>query len=393
MAGVDTTGFIAKSFDDIKTEIEESVLLIDPEADLSSEKPWGQIVGIFAERERLLWELAQEVYVSGSIKQASGFSLSQLIANFELARKGATKSTVPAKMNIDAGATVPAGAVFTTSDPDARFLLTAPVTNGGGAPADFTETAEAESFGPVRANAGTLTEIATPVAGLNSVTNDVDATLGQLSESDAKFRERRRLERNQFGSATVSHIRAALLALDGVISATVSENPLSVSADGLGPYEIEAVVYDGAAPTVADDDIAQAIWDSKRVGQPTAGTTSGTATDDEGKNHVVNFSRPTVLDVYLTYQVSIDRTLFPSDGAEQIKQALADFGDATYKQGDDVVLHKLDCEVIDIAGVLDIEARYVGLAAAPTQTTNLIVGRREIADIDTGRIVVNVTGA
>lgn len=83
----------------------------------------------------------------------------------------------------------------------------------------------AQAFGPIPAPAGSLTEILTPVAGWQSLTN-LDAGLtGREQETDAELRLRRAQSLHLIGSATVEAIRARLLQeVPGVTSVTIFEN-------------------------------------------------------------------------------------------------------------------------------------------------------------------------
>jgi uncharacterized phage protein gp47/JayE len=83
----------------------------------------------------------------------------------------------------------------------------------------------AENFGPIPAPIGTLTNIITPLAGWNTITNLVAGVLGRVTETDAELRIRRQNSIKLLGSATVEAITAGLLQkVPGVTSATVFEN-------------------------------------------------------------------------------------------------------------------------------------------------------------------------
>lgn len=63
--GVTTEGFVRKRLADIKPEIEEELRAsFGTNINLLPESVFGQLVGIIAERESLLWELAEDVYNS-----------------------------------------------------------------------------------------------------------------------------------------------------------------------------------------------------------------------------------------------------------------------------------------------------------------------------------------
>ena len=110
-----------------------------------------------------------------------------------------------------------------------------------------------QNFGPVPAPIGTLTNIITPIAGWNSITNLVAGNTGTLVETDAQLRIRRQNSIKLLGSATVEAITANLLQnVPGVTSATVFENtslqqtPILISFPGqFQSGDIITVFYDG----------------------------------------------------------------------------------------------------------------------------------------------------
>jgi len=388
--GVTSDGFLAKSLEDILDELKAAQrAAISPTVNTASASVLGQLNGIYGNAMRDLWELGQAIYAAGSTETASGWPQDLVSAIAGISRNGATKSSVLATLSLNSGVTVPAGSVVAVVDnTDARFETQAAVFNPGPGAADMDVTCLAEEYGRVVANAGTLTVIVTPVAGWTAVTNAEDATEGELAESDEAFRVRRRAEVGAAGKATIPGLKPALQAITGVITARIVENPTGVTVNGQPPYTIECIIFDGTVPTVADNDIAQVIWDNHGGGVGTYGTSSGVATDDEGANHTVLFSRPAVVDVYLDLIIQIDVSLYPIDGDDQLKTALADFGDANYRSGDDVVIERLCPVIFGISGVTDIVSKKAGRTALGVLETNLVMTPREVADLDTGRIVI-----
>lgn len=393
MAGVTAEGFILKRQDEIFAEMRDEVLdEISSRMDTSSASAMGQLLGILSSKIAEPWEVAQAVWTFSRFRHASNFALDSLIKLMGVTRKDATKSIVALTININAGVTVPAGSIVAdAADGTARFATNVAVTNSGGVAANFTVLATAEDFGPVRGNAGTLTTIVSAVPGWNTVTNVLDATQGAFAETD--YQLRKRYETDVFGNAsgTVSAIKAKLERVTGIQKATVFENPLDV-VDGFGlpPHSIECVVFDGPSPVVADTLIAQTIEDNKGAATATHGTTTASATNANGNVVSIKFSRPTTLNIYVSIDVRVNNEDFPSDGATAIKQVVSDYGDANQNVGDDVIVSALSQAVFDVPGVLDVVALRVGTAPSPTQTTNLAISNRELADLDTSRVTVNV---
>ena len=61
--GVDENGFNIKRLADIQAEIEDSFRSVfGSGVNLDARGPFGQMIGIFSEREAAIWELAEAVY-------------------------------------------------------------------------------------------------------------------------------------------------------------------------------------------------------------------------------------------------------------------------------------------------------------------------------------------
>lgn len=83
----------------------------------------------------------------------------------------------------------------------------------------------AQTYGPIPVPIGTLTEIVTPIAGWQSVTNFKAGVTGRNVETDAELRIRRANSLRVLGNATVEAIRSRLLQeVPGVSSVTIFEN-------------------------------------------------------------------------------------------------------------------------------------------------------------------------
>lgn len=391
MAGVTTAGFDPKTSEDIFSAISAKIKTrVYDKANLGADSSLGQITQIFANHVAENWEGIAELSTTRDPTAAAGRFLDYICWITGTTRRGQSNSTVTLSITITTGTTINAGELFTTNaDGSPQWATLASITNATGSDATYEVSAEAVSPGPIRANSGTITVAVNSPAGLVSVINNEDATPGQNLESDASLRPRRIVELSRLGAGPIDSIRAALLELEGMQSVSVRDNPTPVDVGGVSAYGFEAVIFDGTSAIVADDDIAQAIFDAgKPLGSTTSGTDSGLATDSEGKSYTVNFSRAAQVDVYLEIDLVVGAN-FPANGKARISQAVADYGDANLGVGDDVILRRLDEAIFSVTGALDVQEIRVGASASPTQTTNYEVLARQIADLDTGRITVN----
>lgn len=485
MAGISPTGFSKKSLAEIKAELEDSFKASFGQAiNLQPGSVFSQIIGIYAERESLIWDLSQEVYNSQYPDTAEGVNLDNVVAITGTERLPARRSAVQRQLFFGTvGTIVPAGTIIDVpSNPSARFVTDADspafvagvdevqdidfsavpasgswklnfggqqttslafnanaaavqaalnalgflsgVTVSGNYTAGFTVTfagadgkqdqdllvvvddtlldggaaavavtvvettvgvpqsfvsMTAEEYGPIPAPRATLTQIVTPVAGLTTTKNAMAAIVGRDVETDAELRLRRMQELQKAGAGTVEAIRAKLLDVDGVTQAIVFENDsMMTDSDGLPPKSFRAFVQGGL-----DEDIGQAIWESKPAGIATSGTELEVITDSQGINHNIRFSRPVVKAVYISVELTKDIASFPSTGAAMARTALADYINSLQIGEDVIVYPKLICTLDAIPGVTDIR---IGIAFTPAPPltgadNNLVIGVNEVAKV------------
>lgn len=390
-AGVTPQGFVGKTVEEIKAELEADQLeTIDPALVLSPDQPFGQFNASYSKKLAELWEIAGIAYNAFS-RDASEDRLLDNIGDLTgTPREPPRKSVVTCALDLNAGFSQAAGLMMVNvvGQETIKFVNRDPVvsTTAGTYAAIF----EAVDYGTVNANAGTLTAITNPITGWNSVTNAEDAVPGALVEQDAAYRQRQFDELTAPGASTVDAIRADVLAVDGVQQCYVFENvTLVTDGTGLPGKALECVIYDGS-PSAADDvEIAQAIWDSKPSGAEAYGSSSANATDALGIDRPTKFSRATIVGMYLEFDVVVNTKLFPVNGVTLIKEAAVARGNVL-NLGESVVDLVIRAAALNVPGVTDVTALRLGSAPSPGGTSNYPITGRQIARFDTARIVVNL---
>ena len=229
MAELTSDGYTRKRLSEYIAQIQAGyVAIFGLNIDVTNDSPDGQIIGIISEVLGNLDQALEDVYNAFDPQAAQNVSLSKLVLINGITRKEATYSTVEVTLTGLAGVTVPATSRIKTSDTGEEFTLYSNVVLTGGSDVGL---AAAANLGPVSALAGTLTEIATPIAGWSTVTNNLDATLGQAEETDAALRIRRRESTAVSAKSIVDGIFGALSRLDDVTGVAVLENDTSVDVD------------------------------------------------------------------------------------------------------------------------------------------------------------------
>jgi uncharacterized phage protein gp47/JayE len=492
--GITQQGFVLPQLTDIQYDINQTLIsTFGADINLGAESFFGQISGIFAEREALVWQAMQDVYNSQSPDTAFGASLDNVGALRGVPRLAAAYSTVqnvrlfgtvgtvvpgsgtnafkasiqnsPTSIfaltgdtTLQAGANcvqtvqfsaVPASGTWqialygtettvlafnaTASDIQAAIQLldfasgctvtgdyssgftitfngagtggmmiqpaftiplntlasavpaaitiTPTITTAGVDQANVTFTAT--STGAIIANAGTLTVINTPISGVTALLNTQDATEGRDIESDNAYRARMDQELQVAGAGTVEAIRAKLLQVNGVTTVLVFENITDITdSAGRPPHSFECVVLGGS-----DADVAETIWLAKPAGIPTFGTSSYTITDSQGQPHLIYFSRPYAVSVYIIANLTVDSD-YPSNGDELASTAMVTYGNSLGIGKELIVIPKLISQIAGIAGIQDAEI-LVGLTAGPTTSDNITPTAFQVLTFDTSRVQIN----
>ncbi len=444
--GLTEEGFVPMTLAEIRADMSARIWAqISATLDLTDRSYEGQVIGIVSYHLALLWELGESINSSSDPNKAVRAALDAICLLTGTFRPAATYSTVTLALTGDpatlvsalAAARVPDGARFETledvtleeldpwavstayslydrvtagdnvyecttagesdsvgdgpasvdpleviTDGDAEWRFLGEGTAAADAAAQATET------GALHANSGTVTEIVTPIGGWSGVCNVLDAAVGHAEMSDAELRILREVELAQPGTSPADSIRAALLTLSGVTNVTVFVNNTdSTNDDGMPPHSVEAMVQGG------ED---QVIWDALlanvAVGIVTYGGEEGTSEDSSGHSHVMKFTRPDEVEIYVEIDLVKDPNTYPADGDTQVKEAIVAWG-ILQLTGKDAVASRIGYASFDVPGVLDVTAVRIGLAPSPGSSTTIAIELRERAMYDTSRIVVATSSA
>lgn len=375
--GVTSSGFVMKPFTECLAEVNAQMQSIfGATIDLSPSQPFGQWAQAQADREFALWQLAQSLFTARDPDGASGAGLDELCAITGTVRLTPTSSTTNAVFAGVIGTSIttafqaaanPNGLVYQCTNPGtlgplnayssptlfAQFAL---ITNAGNvycagfggtstgiAPTGTGVTTDGAipwlyigagtggatlpmasvAVGVQQAISGALTQIVTPIVGLNAVNNPSGFTAGILFENDSALRLRRIVELNANGAASTAAIAGAIETLTQVptvtlpvglpaftipytyasevpiASVSVYENPTDFTdAFGVPPHSINPVVQYSNFPTPNtqyDSAIAAAIFNKKAAGirsSALAGGPTYTVTDQAGYAHSIGFDYP-----------------------------------------------------------------------------------------------------
>jgi uncharacterized phage protein gp47/JayE len=130
--GVTPVGFEIKRFEDIDKELIDAFkAAFGQQHNLSTESKTGQLKAIYAERESLLWQLAQAIYDSFSIEKAENIDVDNLASLTNETRDAATSSILTGRIGGTPTTLVAAGFIGSVfGSPTSRFQTLLDATIG-----------------------------------------------------------------------------------------------------------------------------------------------------------------------------------------------------------------------------------------------------------------------
>ena len=374
---VDATGFHYPDYPTVLEQLKDEYRTIyGNDVYLEADSQDGQWVAVIALAIFDTMQVAASVYNSFSPLTAQSDALSRNVKINGIRRRVATFSQVDLRIVGQVGTTINNGQAEDTLGQKWNLPSSVTIPVGG----EITVTAQAADIGDVSAAAGTITKIATPTLGWQTVENLLPAVKGEPVESDAELRVRQ----------AVSTAIPSLSVLDGTVGAVASlagvtrfrgyENDSNATdANGIPAHSIAIVVEGGDAQAIGD-----AIATKKTPGTGTYGTTTVTTYDAYGLPNDIDFFRPTpaTVGVEVTIQAL---TGYTTGFADLIAAAVAAQINAL-EIGDDVLITKLyvpaNLPGNPAGSTFDITQLRIKKNAGALGTSNLTLAFNEVAECD-----------
>lgn len=363
-------------------------------ADLSVEDstPQGRLIDI--ETNARVNVVENNVLIANAINfnLASGLLLDAWGANFGLTRGAAKSSSVTATITGVAGTTISAGSQASTQAGDVFYLenqITIPVS--GTIDATFLSLEK----GAIPCPAESLTVIVDGTLGWETITNTNPATLGNLRESDASFKQRFYDAGLFSGMSLIEDYDNALMDVENVISARVIENGEDTSKviDAnvtLLKHSVYACVDGGN-----DNDVAMALFTRKSAGANWTGLTGQTVTVNVvdptyGDTYTVEFNRPTQVDVYTAIVLSAGTN---TSGTLQsdVKNTINNYINS-HKIGEDVTVLQIAQAVSSGVPGIQLTSIEIGTTQGSLSTSDITVYLNEVVKSQLSNITVTING-
>lgn len=383
---VDKTGFHYPDYPTVLDYLKQEYRAIyGADTYLEADSQDGQWVAILALAMFDSMQVAATVYNSFSPLTAQADALSRNVKINGIARLVASYSTVDLRIVGVAGTVITNGQAEDTLGQKWKLPTTVSIPVGG----EITVTATAAEIGAVSAAAGTVTKIATPTLGWQSVSNAAAATVGDPVETDAELRLRQSQSTMIPSLSVMEGIVGAVASLAGVSRYRGYENDTATTnADGITAHTIALVVEGGTTQA-----IAEAIAAKKTPGTKTQGTTSYTTYDQYNIPNIINFYRPTTATIGI--EVSLTAlTGYLSTTGDLIKAALVDYI-KTLQIGDDVLITKLyvpaNLSNVSVGSTFNVTQIRIKKNAGSFGTSNITLAFNEIAQTALTDITLVVT--
>lgn len=389
-------GFVKLRYDDYIERLEERARATFGEnINLSSLAPLGKFIRLIAYERAEENELAEMVYYSSQVSKATGAALDAAVKSFGegITRIQAKQATGEVVISVSQYRAMPVGTIFGTKD-NIRFTTTAEYI--APEPGQYIVPVRAVEFGVIgNVPPGTITEIYTPMPGLDSVTNEKATEKGTERESDAALRERYfNGGLSVRGSSTTNSIKAKLMdEVPGVQSAIVDENTtLETNENGVPGKSVHSIVLGGAAI-----DIARKIFETKAGGIQAYGGTVVPILDEENETHYIGFDFATEKPIFVHISIQTNDD-FPQDGENLVKLEVIkyiggnDLDENSYKglgMSRTVVCAKVANVVFNVPGIDDVQVQ-LSEDGETYSSANVTSGRAEAPRTNFTSVVINI---
>lgn len=322
-------GFVAPAEADILVAVKaEWNAAFDNELDMADETPQGQL----AVSQTAAIGNANDSFVFLSQQMDPAYNIGRyqdaIARIYFIERIPSSSTVVGVTCNGLPGVVIPQNALVLASDSHQYRAI-----SGGTIPASGIITLQFECTvtGPIACPAGTITTIYQAVNGWDSAVNAADGVVGRDTETRSEFEDRRRLSVAHNSQGSLPSVLGAVLTVDGVLDAFVTEN-VNQTTQVLKGFLLNPNSIYVAAVGGTDADVARALWTKKSPGCGYNGNTLVVVQDDQSgytapfPSYNVRFQRPDPATV--TFLVTISNNVqVPSDATLQIQNAVvAAFG-------------------------------------------------------------------
>ena len=393
MSTLDGNGLTIDTLTQIVTKLEEGYRAIyGNDIILDSNTPDGQLLNIYAQANRDLLEVLQQIFIGFDVNQAIGIVLDQRVSLLGIQRQGATFTQQQVEITVDraltltgldADATNPDGVGYTVADDTGTQFILLDTTNIV-ASGTYNLTFRAKDLGSIITLPNTITNPVTVVIGVTGINNPTGALeVGVDGELDAALRIRATRSTANRSVGFIDGLTGILLDIDGVTDARVFENFTNATdANGIPAHSIW-VISEGGSNT----DIVDAIYSTKSEGCGMKGAVSVEIITVNGSIFTGSFDRPSSKSLWIRFDIKPTKVGQTFD-EDAIKQYITD--NLNFNIGDIAETSTITClaqEAINVTGgggvplnveISDDDITYVDFLEVTTLDEKWIVDNARI---------------
>lgn len=370
MFGLTSTGFTIKTREQIFSDLSD--LAKAPEAfgadvDLTPYSPLGIFLALVSESQSLQWQAFEALYYGSFLDTAEDVNLDRLARFAGVTRKQPQKEQVQLLFSGTNSTVIPVDYIIQTPSGIQFKTKESKIISGV-----TSVESEAVNYGVAsRVGVDQLSEFATPVSGIDSVTNATASSGGSELESDADLRARAIDNINIYRRNTgiVEFIKRQIKNDANVISCEIVENDSNVESNGMSPHSMHFIIDGGS-----DAYIASLIRQYKPAGIKLIGNILVSVDNGNGGLDSIYFSRPgdysVVVKLDLTTNVQWDNA-----NLRKIKTAIVQYigGIDTYTKSGNTFVNEY--KGLGVGKKLSVFNLYPIIAAfAGVENLNLLLG-------------------
>ncbi|WP_100523407.1 baseplate J/gp47 family protein [Mycobacteroides abscessus] len=386
---LDEKGFRKKTYSEIYEEIEQDAKSrFGQKINTSERSVFGILFRIFAWFLAVFWNIVEAVYFNSFPSTATGISLQRLVKFKGMSKILAAEAFGKIQITGTPNAIIPSGFLLSTSNGVFFETIDDLILDNMGVGEVEIRAIEKGSIGNVEI--GEINEVVELSNDVESVTNLEPTAGGRESETDAELKKRFD-DLTPSGGSSSESVEATLLEVAGVRDAIVRDNTLNeVSADGLPPKCIAPFVFGGT-----DTDVAKAIFSVKAGGIQSYGTTVVEVADTKGSIHLIGFTRPTVIDIFINVQL-VTNSFFPADGNQKVRTSILKYiggaDETNYEyQGlglkENVIHARIVAAVLSVQGVEDATVT-MSIDNVSFSDENIVVSSEQVAKTSFDKVVI-----
>ena len=227
---------------------------------------------------------------------------------------------------------------------------------------------------------------------INSINTSIPTWLGVRNpftvfestgtEGNEDYRYRAKLSRNPSANSKRNSLIMAIKSVRGVTYENIQANTSQNTTNS-------GITNNGLAITVMggnEEDIAVAIFNSIADGIATVGTINKTVKDLNGNNVPINFSRPSLRKIGISFSLIVFPN-FPSNGKQLIRQAIVDYFN-NLQVGQDIYYSRLSDPINKVDGFAFRNLQIGFLDGTAFSNEDLILSHNELATINAEDIII-----